>query len=140
MTVESLIERLKVAYMTPQNTETSPSVPAKSISVSLGESTLSTPRTSRTPEKIEGQRKSTEFTHAATPVLPATAPTMAPEPAPKSVPKFSVSALWRAADREFQSHYWRCPQCIAGGRSHGPLCPTGAQLHQQYEEAAMSDE
>ena len=69
MTVESLIERLKVAPRTPQNPEKSLSVPAQNTPVSLGESIPRTSRTSRTPEKVERQRKSTELAHTAAPVL-----------------------------------------------------------------------
>ena len=70
MTVESLIERLKAAPRIPQNLEKSLGAHAQNTPVSLEESIPRTSRTSRTPEKVERQRKSTELAHTATPVLP----------------------------------------------------------------------
>jgi hypothetical protein len=67
-------------------------------------------------------------------------PPMAGVNQPKPMPKFDQAQAWRKADREFQAHYWQCPECKAGGRTRGPLCPTGAELHQQYEQAAMATE
>ena len=55
MTVRSLIERLQVVCRTPQNTEKISGVPTKNTPLSLEESTLGTPRTPRTPKKVEGQ-------------------------------------------------------------------------------------
>jgi rubredoxin len=62
-----------------------------------------------------------------------------PDPA-KPLPPFHAAQPWRALDREFQAHYWQCPECKAGGRTRGPLCPTGTELHQQYEQAAAPKE
>ncbi len=58
-----------------------------------------------------------------------------PDPA-KPLPKFDQAQPWRALDREFQAHYWQCPECKAGGRTRGPLCPSGTELSQKYELAA----
>lgn len=58
-----------------------------------------------------------------------------PDPA-KPLPPFHAAQPWRALDREFQAHYWQCPECKAGGRTRGPLCPSGAELSQKYELAA----
>lgn len=63
------------------------------------------------------------------------APTVAPDPDPKPLPKFDQAQPWRALDREFQAHYWQCPACKAGGRTRGPLCPTGQQLSAAVEQA-----
>ncbi len=72
--------------------------------------------------------------------MPPTAPTEEPDTATKPMPAFHQAQEWRALDREFQAHYWQCPECKAGGRTRGPLCPTGAELHQQYEQAAAPKE
>lgn len=74
------------------------------------------------------------------PSLAPQTPTVPPatQPKPLPLPKFDQAQAWREADKAFQAHYWQCPQCKAGGRTRGSLCPTGAQLHQQYEQAAMA--
>lgn len=60
--------------------------------------------------------------------------TVAPDPA-KPLPKFHAAQPWCALDREFQAHYWQCPACKAGGRTRGPLYPTGEQLQQAVANA-----
>ena len=85
--------------------------------------------------------QNTEVEAKASEVL-ATAPAVV-APAPdtaKPLPPFHIAQPWREADKAYQAHYWNCAVCKAGGRTRGPLCPTGAELHQQYEQAAMATE
>ncbi len=133
MTVASLIERLKTAHRTPQNTEKIQGVLAQNTAVSLGESHPRTPRTPRTPTKVDGQTKITEVIPFA-PVW--TAPVIGPEPVPTPLPE-----TWRQHDKANQSHYWNCPQCkaVVVQRQPGDRCPEGQRLNDAYIEAATRE-
>lgn len=47
---------------------------------------------------------------------------------------------WRALDRSYQAHHWRCPTCIAASQGRGLRCGVGAALWRSYSDATQTPE
>lgn len=64
------------------------------------------------------------------PAPPAALP--ARPPAPKPMGWLHLKQPWRAADRAYQHHHWKCSACKAAARGHSERCTEGQRLHDEY--------
>ena len=67
----------------------------------------------------------------APPAPPTAASTRPPAPA-KPMGWLHLGQPWRAADRRYQRHHWKCSVCKAAARGHSERCIEGQRLHNDY--------
>ena len=67
----------------------------------------------------------------APPAPPTAASTRPPAPA-KPMGWLDMAQPWRAADRRYQRHHWKCSVCKAAARGHSERCTEGQRLHDEY--------
>ena len=63
----------------------------------------------------------------APPAPPTAASTRPPAPA-KPMGWLDMAQPWRAADRAYQRHHWKCSVCKAAARGHSERCTEGQRL------------
>lgn len=61
----------------------------------------------------------------------ADSPARPPAPA-KPMGWLDMAQPWRAADRRYQAHHWKCSVCKAAARGHSERCTEGQRLHDEY--------
>ena len=72
------------------------------------------------------------------PPTPPTPPACPPAPAPKPMGWLHLEQPWRAADRAYQHHHWKCSVCKAAARGHSERCTEGQRLHDEYTAQAAA--